>query len=212
MMQLTKEQTNVVNSQGKKILVLASAGSGKTTIIIQRIKELLARNVQAENILALTFANKAAQNIRNRILSDSGIHGEGVTVRTFHSFGSWFLRKYAEHAGLSPSYTVYDDDAMATLVKQVAPSLSTKEVRTAVHQMALHTTRDNIVTEHYLITQKFLNFLRRGIRFLPRLLVFLYLPTIGRGFLLCLCHHIINYSLRIFGGKGKKKQRHLPAT
>ena len=45
-------------------------------------------------------------------------------IRTFHSFGSWFLRKYAEHAGLEPSFTVYDEDDMATLIKKAEPSLS----------------------------------------------------------------------------------------
>jgi|GEM_PF-3398374 Superfamily I DNA and RNA helicases len=115
MMQLTKEQTSVVNSQGKKILVLASAGSGKTTIIIQRIKELLARNVPADNILALTFANKAAQNIRNRILSDSGIHGEGVTVRTFHSFGLKLIREYYSEFGLKSDVRIATDTDLKKL-------------------------------------------------------------------------------------------------
>ena len=93
-MNLTIEQKKIVDSNAQNILVLASAGSGKTTVIINRIKRLLSSGVDPENILALTFANKAAQNIRLKILNDSGISGENITVRTFHSFGLKLIRDY----------------------------------------------------------------------------------------------------------------------
>ena len=58
-------------------------------------------------------------------------------IRTFHSFGSWLLRKYHEDAGVESSFTVYDDNDMVTLVKNACPSLSNKEAHIAAHQISL---------------------------------------------------------------------------
>ena len=62
---------------------------------------------------------------------------ENAQIRTFHSFGAWFLRKYAEEAGVVPSFTVYDDDDMAILVRKAVPSLSKKEAQVAAREISL---------------------------------------------------------------------------
>ena len=134
---LNEEQRAAVMHEGSPLLILAGAGSGKTRVITTKIAYLIKeKNIEPWSILSVTFTKKAANEMRERAIAIEE-RAEDAQIKTFHSFGSWFLRKYAEHAGLEPSFTVYNDDDMATLVKKAEPSLSTKEVRTAVHQISL---------------------------------------------------------------------------
>ena len=134
---LNEQQRAAVVHEGSPLLILAGAGSGKTRVITTKIAYLIKeKNVDPWSILSVTFTKKAANEMRERAVAIEE-RAEDAQIRTFHSFGSWFLRKYAEHAGLEASFTVYDEDDMATLIKKAEPSLSTKEVRTAVHQISL---------------------------------------------------------------------------
>ncbi len=134
---LNEEQRAAVVHEGSPLLILAGAGSGKTRVITTKIAYLIGqKNVDPWSILSVTFTKKAANEMRERAVKLEERSAD-AQIRTFHSFGSWFLRKYAEHAGLEPSFTVYDDDDMATLIKKAEPSLSAKEVRTAAHQISL---------------------------------------------------------------------------
>ena len=134
---LNEEQRAAVEHEGSPLLILAGAGSGKTRVITTKIAYLIAeRGVEPWSILAVTFTKKAANEMKERAVALDE-RAADAQIRTFHSFGSWFLRKYAEAAGLSPSFTVYDDDDMATLLKKAVPSLSQKEVKTAARQISL---------------------------------------------------------------------------
>lgn len=134
---LNEEQRAAVVHEGSPLLILAGAGSGKTRVITTKIAYLIKeKNIDPWSILSVTFTKKAANEMRERAVAIED-RAADAQIRTFHSFGSWFLRKYAEHAGLEPSFTVYDDDDVATLIKKAEPSLSTKEVRTAAHQISL---------------------------------------------------------------------------
>ncbi len=134
---LNEQQKAAVMHEGSPLLILAGAGSGKTRVITTKIAYLIKeKNIDPWSILSVTFTKKAANEMRSRAVAIEP-RAEEAQIRTFHSFGSWFLRKYAEHAGLEPSFTVYDDDDVATLIKKAEPSLSTKEVRTAAHQISL---------------------------------------------------------------------------
>ncbi len=134
---LNEQQRAAVVHEGSPLLILAGAGSGKTRVITTKIAYLIKeKNIDPWSILSVTFTKKAANEMRERAVAIDE-RATDAQIRTFHSFGSWFLRKYAEHAGLEPSFTVYDEDDMATLIKKAEPSLSTKEVRTAVHQISL---------------------------------------------------------------------------
>lgn len=134
---LNEEQRAAVVHEGSPLLILAGAGSGKTRVITTKIAYLIKeKNIDPWSILSVTFTKKAANEMRERAVAIEE-RAADAQIRTFHSFGSWFLRKYAEHAGLEPSFTVYDDDDVATLIKKAEPSLSTKEVRTAAHQISL---------------------------------------------------------------------------
>lgn len=134
---LNDEQKAAVIHEGSPLLILAGAGSGKTRVITTKIAYLISeKNVNPYSILSVTFTKKAANEMRERAVA---MEPEAVKaqIKTFHSFGSWFLRKYSEYAGLESSFTVYDDNDMAILVKKAVPSLSTKEAKIAAHQIAL---------------------------------------------------------------------------
>ena len=134
---LNEEQRAAVVHEGSPLLILAGAGSGKTRVITTTIAYLIKeKNIDPWAILSVTFTKKAANEMRERAIAIDD-RAADAKIQTFHSFGSWFLRKYAEHAGLAPSFTVYDDDDMATLIKKAEPSLSTKEIRLAAHQISL---------------------------------------------------------------------------
>ena len=114
---LNPEQREAVVHQGGPLLILAGAGSGKTRVITTKIAYLVSSlGVSPRSILAVTFTNKAAQEMKSRVLAMVP-HAEEVMVRTFHSFGAWFLRVNAEHAGLNPHFHIYDDDDSLSLLK-----------------------------------------------------------------------------------------------
>ena len=134
---LNEQQLEAVKHEGSPLLILAGAGSGKTRVITTKIAYLIGeKNIEPWKILAVTFTKKAANEMRERAISLDQRAAESQ-IRTFHSFGSWFLRKYARQAGLEDNFTVYDDGDMETIVKKAVPELSSKEARIAAHQIAL---------------------------------------------------------------------------
>lgn len=134
---LNEEQNKAVIHEGSPLLILAGAGSGKTRVITTKIAYLIGRrDINPYSILSVTFTKKAANEMRERAVAMES-RAEKAQIRTFHSFGSWFLRKYYDAAGVEQSFTVYDDEDMAILIRKAVPSLSQKESRIAAHQIAL---------------------------------------------------------------------------
>ena len=100
------------------MLVLAGPGSGKTRVVTHRIANLLRAGVPAAQILALTFTNKAADEMKRRV--EQLAPAEPIWVSTFHRFGARLLRQYAEYVGLTPNYTIYDtSDSKQTLSRVI---------------------------------------------------------------------------------------------
>src|SRR5262245_60735027 len=97
------------------LLVIAGPGSGKTRVITRRIAHLLHRGVSPHRVLAITFTNKAAGEMRERV---DQLVGEGqVWISTFHSLGARLLRIEAEKLGLDPQFTIYDTDDQNEVIK-----------------------------------------------------------------------------------------------
>ena len=134
---LNPEQRAAVEHEGKSLLILAGAGSGKTRVITTKIAYLIAeKDYKPHSILAVTFTKKAAKEMRERVEAMYPL-ADGCQIRTFHSFGAYFLRRYAEEAGIDKNFTVYDDDDMATLVQKSTPGLKKSEAASYAHKISL---------------------------------------------------------------------------
>lgn len=118
---LNEAQASAVTHWGEPLLILAGAGSGKTRVIIHKIAWLIReQGLDPRSILAVTFTNKAAGEMRHRAASlVEG--GSNAMIRTFHSFGAWMLRRNHEAAGLPSGFSIYDDDDAVSLLKSLFP-------------------------------------------------------------------------------------------
>ncbi len=112
---LTDDQKAAVTHGEGPLLILAGAGSGKTRAITRRVAYLLRSGVRASNILAITFTNKAAGEMKTRV--EKLAPGNKVWVSTFHSLGARLLRQYADRLGYDRNFTIYDMDDRNKLVK-----------------------------------------------------------------------------------------------
>ncbi|MDR3115038.1 MAG: ATP-dependent helicase [Treponema sp.] len=134
---LNPEQREAVFHTGNPLLILAGAGSGKTRVITTKIAYLIReRGVDPRSILAVTFTNKAAREMAERArLIEEG--AAGAMLRTFHSFGAWFLRRNGSLAGLDSSFVIYDDDDMVSLLaSSVAEEAPKAELKQIAHNIA----------------------------------------------------------------------------
>jgi DNA helicase-2/ATP-dependent DNA helicase PcrA len=115
---LNPPQREAVTTVEGPLLVLAGAGSGKTRVIVHRIAHLVGRGVDPGSILAVTFTNKAAGEMRERVTAIAGAAGADVFVSTFHAFGLWLLREEHAAAGLPRRFAVCDAGDQIALVKR----------------------------------------------------------------------------------------------
>ncbi len=136
---LTEPQAEAVRHTEGPLLILAAAGSGKTRVVTRRIAWLIAHGVPPWSILALTFTNKAAGEMKHRaegLLSSLNLSARGLTVTTFHTLCARLLRRYATAVpiaaggqappgttGLSPQFTIYDSDDQMAAVKKALNEL-----------------------------------------------------------------------------------------
>ncbi len=120
MFELNEAQQQAVEAGGGPQLILAGAGSGKTRTIVHRIGHLIARRgIAPHRILAVTFTNKAAAELKERLSNLIGDDGGGVISGTFHAISLRFLRRYAERLGYPRAFQVIDADDQKTLVKRL---------------------------------------------------------------------------------------------
>src|SRR5512133_1399883 len=115
---LNPPQREAVTTTAGPLLVLAGAGSGKTRVIAHRVAYLLMQGAEPERILAVTFTNKAAREMRERVKALAGSPGADVFVSTFHSFGLWLLKEEHKAAGLPKRFAICDAGDQSALVKR----------------------------------------------------------------------------------------------
>ncbi|HSM91579.1 MAG TPA: UvrD-helicase domain-containing protein [Anaeromyxobacteraceae bacterium] len=125
---LNPEQREAVLHGDGPLLVLAGAGSGKTRVIVHRIAHLVrVRGVAPWHVLAVTFTNKAAGEMKERLAALLGPEAGELWVQTFHAFGARFLRREAARAGLPATFAIYDDDDQRRLVKRLMAEMGLED-------------------------------------------------------------------------------------
>lgn len=123
---LNEKQTEAVKHKDGPILVIAGPGTGKTKVITHRIAYLIREyRIKPYNILAITFTNKAAEEMRERVNKEIGEpHGSDIKVSTFHAFCVKVLRKHAHHIGLSENFAIFDQEIQDEILEEVVRELN----------------------------------------------------------------------------------------
>ena len=144
----TPQKEAVVNYKGPN-LIIAGAGSGKTRVLTYRIAYLLDQGVFAGNIMALTFTNKAAKEMKERIISLVGYSSaKYLWMGTFHSLFARILRIESEHLGFTSKFTIYDSDDSKSLIKSIIKDLQLddKIYKTSEVQGRISMAKNNLIT------------------------------------------------------------------
>ena len=142
------QQEAVFYTEGP-LLILAGAGSGKTRVLTHRIAHLIGdKGVNPFNILAITFTNKAAQEMRERVDKLTGADGMSVWVSTFHSTCVRILRRYIDRLGYDNRFTIYDTDDQKTLMKEICRKLNidTKKYKERALLARISHAKDEMIT------------------------------------------------------------------
>ncbi len=125
---LNDKQKEAVNITEGPLLVLAGAGSGKTKVLTTKVAKLILDNdVDPSNILAITFTNKAAKEMKERILNVVGPIGYQIQISTFHSFGLSILKKHYDKLKLNKNFTILDSDDSSILIKNILKDMNSDE-------------------------------------------------------------------------------------
>jgi DNA helicase-2/ATP-dependent DNA helicase PcrA len=143
---LTPAQCEAVQHFEGPLLILAGAGSGKTRVITRRVACLLSQGVKPWQILAITFTNKAAGEMRQRI--EAILPGNRVWVSTFHALGARLLRQYADRLDLDRNFTIYDQDDRTRMVKAALAAAGIDNVRFTPEtiQAAISKAKNDLLT------------------------------------------------------------------
>src|SRR3990167_8585539 len=117
---LNPAQREAVTTMNGPLLVIAGAGSGKTRVLVHRIAYLISQGVRPDHILAVTFTNKAAGEMKERVMQLISEFKLGVPlVSTFHALGVYLLRRDGHHIGIPRSFTILDEDDAQSIVKRI---------------------------------------------------------------------------------------------
>lgn len=146
---LNPEQKKAVLHDKGPLLILAGAGSGKTRVLTHRIAYLIEhRNVNPWNILAITFTNKAAREMRERVDQIVGYGSENIWVSTFHSTCVRILRRFIDRIGYERSFSIYDTDDQKALMREVCKYLQidTKRIPERSLLSAISKAKDELIS------------------------------------------------------------------
>ena len=146
---LNPEQKEAVFHYEGPLLILAGAGSGKTRVLTHRVAWLIEeKQVNPWNIMAITFTNKAAGEMRDRVETMLGGALGGVWVATFHSTCVRILRRYIDRIGFGTNFTIYDGDDQKTIIKEICKrfQIDTKLYRERFFMAAISAAKDELLS------------------------------------------------------------------
>ena len=146
---LNEPQREAVFHTDGPLLILAGAGSGKTRVLTHRIAYLIEeKGINPWNILAITFTNKAAGEMRERVDQLVGFGSESIWVSTFHSMCVRILRRYIDRLGYDTAFTIYDTDDQKTLMKEVCKlaDIDTKVYKERAILSAISSAKNELVS------------------------------------------------------------------
>lgn len=127
-MPLNEMQQKAVNTTEGPLLILAGAGSGKTTVLVNRVQHIIESGLALPwQVLAITFTNKAAGELRERLVKAIGDEANSIWAYTFHSCCARILRRYGEYLGFTNHFTIYDTDDQKRVMKQCQKQLGIED-------------------------------------------------------------------------------------
>jgi DNA helicase-2/ATP-dependent DNA helicase PcrA len=155
LLDLTPAQHEAVTHVEGPLLILAGPGSGKTRVITRRVAHLIHEGVRPGSILAITFTNKAAGEMRQRI--EALLPGARVWISTFHALGARLLRQYGDRIGLDPRFTIYDQSDRTRMVKHALEAGNIDNVRFQPEtiQAAISKAKNNLMGPEKYASQAF---------------------------------------------------------
>ena len=125
--ELNERQYEAVTSTSQYLRIVAGAGSGKTRVLTYRIAFLLSEvQVAPWSILAITFTNKVAQEMRSRVIKMINNDEKDLTIKTFHSFAAMFLRREISVLGFPNTFSIFDEEDQTKLIKDIAAEMGYK--------------------------------------------------------------------------------------
>src|SRR5262245_38816865 len=143
---LNDPQRQAVTHRSGPLLILAGAGSGKTRVLTMRIANLIHHGVEADRILALTFTNKAAREMKTRLKALLGKAPDGLWVGTFHAIATRMLRPHADRMGYRAGFTIFDEDDSRSILKRALAELDVDPRKQSVAGMEAAMTKAKGVT------------------------------------------------------------------
>lgn len=151
-MELNPYQKVAVNHLNGPALVTSIPGSGKTFVLVERVIKLMEKGVNPKNILCITFTNKAAKEMRQRIAKRLGKDKPNFYIGTFHALCSSILRKVGKHVGYESNFTIMNEHDQADLILQIGRSLETDIERGEAYKLAfiLNNYRDQLRDLNYV--------------------------------------------------------------
>jgi DNA helicase-2/ATP-dependent DNA helicase PcrA len=138
------QKEGVLHTEGP-LLILAGAGSGKTRVITNRISYLINhKGVKPYQIFAVTFTNKAAEEMKNRVIDIAGPGGNSVFVKTFHAASVYILRRFGEKIGIPSNFTIYDSSDQESIIKRILAEmkLDPKKVKPSMISSKISEVKD----------------------------------------------------------------------
>ena len=144
---LNAPQKEAVYQMDGPVLILAGAGSGKTRVLTHRVAYLIEEGINPWNIMAITFTNKAAGEMRERVDRIVGYGAESIWIATFHSSCARILRRYIDRLGYDTNFAIYDTDDTKSIIKEVAKrnNIDTKQLKERTILNAISSAKNELI-------------------------------------------------------------------